>query len=184
MTLRNTQSTWGSIAKILHWTVAALVFFSIGYGWWMTHLAERAGRLTFYALHSSIGYDLLLLMLMRLIWRSVDRAPALPEGTRPWERAAARLGQALLYVLMLAASIGGWLLLGTFSRSIEGTLFGLVTVPPPILGRSLHGVFEEAHEFLAYALLAMVAVHVAGALRHHFIKRNDLLTRMGWSVRD
>lgn len=163
--------------------VAALVIFSTGCGWWMSHVAERAGRPALYQFHSSIGYDLLFLLVLRLAWRLIDRAPALPENLLRWERVAAHLSHVLLYLLMLAVSIGGWLLLGTFSRTIEGTLFGVVPVPPPVLDRSLHKALEESHEFLSYALLILVAVHVAAALRHHFIKKNDLLRRMGWCGR-
>jgi cytochrome b561 len=183
MALRNTPTTWGLISRAFHWLAAALVGFSLAYGWWMSHLAERAGRLALYQFHSSIGYDLLFLLVLRLAWRAMDRAPALPEDTKRWERAAAQLGHSLLYVLMLAACVGGWLLLGTFSRTIEGTLFGIIPVPPPVLSRSLHKVLEESHEFLSYALLVLIAVHVAAALRHHFIKKNDILRRMGWDGR-
>jgi cytochrome b561 len=180
MRLRNTPGAWGVISKTFHWVAAALVFFSVAYGWWMTHVAERAGRLSLYQFHSSIGYDLLFLLLLRLVWRAIDRAPALPDGTKRWERMAANGGHALLYALMLAATVGGWLLLGTFSRTIEGALFGIVPVPPPVLDRSLHRLLEESHEVLSYALLVLVVVHIAGALRHHFIKKNDVLRRMWW----
>jgi cytochrome b561 len=180
MALGSTPTAWGAMAKTFHWVVAALVIYSTGYGWWMTHVAERAGRTALYQSHSSIGYDLLLLLVLRLAWRLIDRAPALPDNLQRWERVTARASHVLLYLLMLAVSIGGWLLLGTFSRTIEGTLFGIIAVPPPVLDRSLHGVLEEGHEFLAYALLALVAVHVAAALRHHYIKKNDVLRRMGW----
>jgi len=183
MTLRSTPTAWGAMAKTFHWAVAALVIVSTGYGWWMTHVAERAGRPALYQFHSSIGYDLLFLLLLRLAWRLIDRAPALPENLQRRERLAAHASHVLLYLLMLAVSIGGWLLLGTFSRTIEGTLFGLVPVPPPVLDRSLHRMLEEGHEFLYYALLALIAVHVAAALRHHFIKKNDVLRRMGWGGR-
>jgi len=182
MIFRSTVAAWGIIAKAFHWVAAALVFFSIGYGWWMTHLAPRAGRIALYQFHASVGYALLLLLLLRLAWRFFDRAPALPEDQPSWERVAAHLSHVLLYLLMLAASVGGWLLLGTFSRPISGTLFGLVAVPPPALGRSLHRLLEESHEFLSYALLALIAVHVVAALRHHFIKKNDVLKRMGWGA--
>ena len=146
----------------------------------MSDVAERAGRLALYQFDSSIGYDLLfLLVLLRLAWRLIDWAPALPESLRRWERVVARPSHVLLCLLMLVVSTGGWLLLGTFSRIIEGTLFGLIPVPPPVLDRSLHKVLEQSHEFLSCALLALIVVHVAAALRHHFIKKNEVLRRMG-----
>ena len=127
--LRNSTTTLGSIAKSFHWVLAALVIYLIGYGWWMTHLAVRSGRLALYAFHSSIGYDLLLLFLLRLCWRAADPAPLMPQDTLHWERAAAKVSHVLLYVLTLAVCISGWLMLGASSRPITATLFGLIPVP-------------------------------------------------------
>ena len=181
--LRNTQTAWGSVAKSFHWVVAALVIFSISYGWWMTHLAARAGRLSLYQFHSSIGYDLLFLLLLRLCWRAIDAVPAMPQNTRRWEHTAAHVSHVLLYVLTLAVCITGWLMLGAFSRPIAATLFGLFPVPLITTPDGpLHDLLEEVHRMLSYALLALIVVHVAAALRHHFIKRNDILRRMWWSA--
>jgi cytochrome b561 len=176
--LRNTQTAWGPVARALHWTVACAVIFSVGFGWWMTHLAERAGRLSLYQFHSSIGYGVLLLLVLRLGWRLLDPAPPMPADTLRWERIAARTGHALLYLDSLAVIISGWLLTGTMRRPIEASLLGLVNVPVPALGREMHELLEETHEVLSYLLLALILVHVAGALRHHFIKKNDILKRM------
>ena len=176
--LRNTQTAWGSVSRALHWTVAFAVIFSVGFGWWMTHLAERAGRLSLYQFHSSIGYSILLLLVLRLGWRWYDPAPPLPADTLNWERVAARAGHWLLYLDLIAVIVSGWLLTGTMRRPIEATLLGLVVVPEPKLGRTWHDAMEKTHEILSYLLLALIVVHVAGALRHHFIKKNDILRRM------
>ena len=181
--LRNTQTAWGSVAKSLHWVLAALIVFSIGYGWWMTHLAARAGRLALYGFHSSIGYDLLFLLLLRLCWRAIDPAPAMPLDAQRWENRAAYASHALLYVLTLAVCISGWLMLGAFSRPVNATLFGMILVPTVTTpDRSLHDWLEDIHRILSYALLGLIVVHVAAALRHHFIKKNDILRRMWWST--
>ena len=68
-TLRNTGTAWGPVAKLFHWLGALLIFFLIAHGWWMTHLAARAGRLEQYGLHATVGYYLLLLIALRLAWR-------------------------------------------------------------------------------------------------------------------
>jgi cytochrome b561 len=176
--LRNSQTAWGAIARGLHWIVAFAVIFSVGFGWWMTHLAERAGRLSLYQFHSSVGYGILLLLLLRLGWRLLDPAPPMSAGTLRWERIAARTGHVLLYLDSLAVTISGWLLLGTMRQPIEASLLGLLSVPVPALGRGWHEALEETHEVLSYLLLALIVVHVAGALRHHFVKKNDILKRM------
>jgi cytochrome b561 len=181
--LRNSTGAWGSIAKSLHWALAALILFLTGYGWWMTHLAERAGRLALYGFHSSLGYDVLFLLALRLVWRAIDPAPLVPRNTLDWERAAANVSHVLLYVLMLAVCISGWLMLGAATRPIDATLFGFITVPTLTTpNRPLHDFLEDIHRILSYALLGLIVVHVAAALRHHFIKRNDVLRRMWWGA--
>lgn len=183
MQLRNTKTSWGEIAKAFHWAIAVLALFLVAHGWWMTHLVQRAGRLTQYQLHSAIGYDLLLLLALRLAWRAIEPAPPLPANLERWERIAARSGHVLLYLLMLGVSVSGWVLVGSFSRPIDAALLGFIPVPALASGpnRSLHEAMEGAHKILSYALLALVAVHVAAALRHHFIRKNDVLRRMWWS---
>ena len=69
MAFRNTATDWGSVAKAFHWVVAALAIFMIGYGWWMIHFAERAARPANFVFHTGLGYNLLLLVMLRLCWR-------------------------------------------------------------------------------------------------------------------
>jgi cytochrome b561 len=180
--LRNTPAEWGSAAKLFHWVGAVLVVFLLVFGWWMTHAAERSGRFSFYQLHTVIGYYLLLLVTLRVLWRAFDRTPTLPPDTRPWERMAAHLSHALLYLFMVALSLTGWVMVGVGRRPIEATLFGFLQVPlaSRTPDRALHDFLEDAHRDLAYLLLVLVIIHIAAALRHHFLKKNDVLRRMGW----
>jgi cytochrome b561 len=176
--LRNSETRWGAVAKILHWVIAVVLLVSLVYGWWMTRFPDRSLRFEHYGLHGSIGYDLLLLMLLRLGWRTFDRAPLPPPGTARWEIVAAKLGHVLLYLLTIGVCILGWLLSGTMRRPLDAELFGAIPIPVLALGRPYHELFEDAHKIVAYTLLALVVVHVAAALRHHFVKRNDVLRRM------
>jgi len=176
--MRNSASQWGSVAKVLHWVIAIMLLLSLAHGWWMTHLAERSSRLENYTLHATGGYDLLLLLLLRLGWRAYDRAPALPAGTPNWERIAAKSSHGLLYALTLAVCVAGWLLTGTLRRPLDADLMGIIGISGPALGREYHEMLEDTHKIIAYALLALIIVHIAAALRHHFIKRNDILRRM------
>jgi cytochrome b561 len=84
----------------------------------------------------------------------------------------------LLYLLTIVVCIAGWLLAGTMRRPLDAPLLGFIDIPVPPLGRSYHELFEDSHKIIAYTLLALIVVHVAAALRHHFIKRNDVLRRM------
>ena len=180
--LRNTSSAWGLAAKLFHWLSAVLILFLVGYGWWMTHLAERAGRLTHYQLHSLIGWYVLFLIALRLLWRVGNAVPALPAELPRWRRAAARGAHWLLYFVMFFVSISGWMVADTFRQPIEATLFGFISVPHLLdaSNRPFRALVEETHAVSSYALLALVAVHVVGALNHHFWQKNDVLRRMGW----
>src|SRR5258706_16472749 len=89
-TLRNTGTAWGSVAKLFHWLGALLIFFLIAHGWWVTHLAPRAGRLEQYGLHATVGYYLLLLIALRLVWRLAHPGPAPPAAAPPWAPAPPR----------------------------------------------------------------------------------------------
>ncbi len=174
-TLRNTGTAWGPVAKLFHWLGALLILLLIAHGWWMTHLAARSGRLEQYGLHATIGYYLLSLIALRLLWRVGNAVPALPEELPRWRRAAARSAHWLLYFLMFFVSISGWMVADTLRQPIE---------PVPHLLDASHRPFraliEGTHAVSSYVLLALVVAHFAGALDHHLRQKNDVLRRMGW----
>jgi cytochrome b561 len=175
--IRNSSAAWGWPAIVLHWLGAALIVVLLAHGWWMTHFAPRPDRLANYGPHAALGYDFLALLILRLLWRWINLVPSL-EG-QVWERYAAKAAHIALYVLMLACALTGWALAGTFRNPLTRDLLGIAL--PTIYqsqDRGMHELFEDSHKILAYLLAALVVVHVLGALRHHLIKHNDVLTRM------
>ena len=180
----NSTTTWGWPAKALHWIGAAIILALLVHGWWMTHMTPRPDRLTNYAWHSALGYDLLALIVLRLLWRWFNPVPVLPADLKPWERMAARVGHVSLYVLMFIASLTGWMVATTFRVPMTKDLLG-INVPPIVtaVDRSVRQWIEESHMILAYLLAAVLVVHIIGALRHHIVKRNDVLRRMTWGMR-
>ncbi len=174
---RNTTAVWGWPAKLLHWIGAAAILVLLLHGWWMTHMAARPDRIANYNWHAALGYDLLALLVLRLLWRWANPVPALPAELRQWELLAARAGHIALYVLMLGASLTGWALAGTFRTPMSSDLLGL-PIPQIVQDQSWHGLFEQSHTILSYLLALLIVVHVAGALRHHVFKHNDVLRRM------
>src|SRR5262245_24265939 len=83
---RNSTTDWGWPAKILHWVGAVMILLLLVHGWWMTHMTPRPDRLANYAWHSAMGYDLLVLLILRLLWRWLNPSPELPAELQRWER--------------------------------------------------------------------------------------------------
>jgi cytochrome b561 len=176
--LRNSVTRWGWPAKALHWIGAIVILLLLGHGWWMTHLAPRGpDRLAHYAGHAALGYDFLVLLVVRTLWRWLNPVPAEPPGTARWDDLSARLAHIALYLLMFATTVVGWALAGTMRVPMDKDVFSL-TVPAIVGDKSLHRVLEDAHKWLAYVLAALVVVHILAALRHHLVKKNDVLRRM------
>jgi len=174
----NTRTSWGWMSQAFHWIGAGFVLFLLIHGWWMTDFAPRAGRFEHYLWHASVGYGFLALMILRLLWRWTNAVPALPSEMQAWQRIAAHVSHWGLYVLILAASVSGWALAGTFSRPMNASLFGLVHVPGIVEGRSLHDRLEASHSILAWALAIVFLVHFAAALYHLLSLKDGVMQRM------
>ena len=123
-------------------------------------------------------------IVLRLLWRWFNPVPVLPADLKPWERVSARTGHVLLYVLMFVVSLTGWMVATTFRVPITKDVFG-IEIPPIItaVDRPVRQWIEQSHMVLAYLLAVIVLIHIVGALRHHWFKRNDILRRMSWGMR-
>jgi cytochrome b561 len=176
---RNTSSAWGAVSRLFHWAGAALVVYLIVHGFWMTEFAARSERFGHYQTHASVGYALIAFMLLRLLWRWTNAVPELPAMTPRWERIAAHAGHWGLYLLTLAAALGGWALAGTFRRPLD-SFFGLFNVPAMVSGgtRGLHEALEETHAALSWTLALLVLVHIVSAIYHWRWKKDNIMQRM------
>jgi len=178
---RNSKTDWGWLAKVFHWAGAAIILILLVHGWWMTHMTPRPERLANYAWHSALGYDLFVILILRLLWRWLNPVPELPVGLQRWEHVAARLSHAGLYVLMFIVSLTGWMVATTLRVPMAKDLLGIDVPPLVTVDRSVRQWIEESHLVVAYVLAAVVLIHVVAALRHHVVKRNNVLRRMIWS---
>jgi len=177
--IRNTATRWGALSQFLHWGIGALILFLLLHGWWMTEFSAREARFEHYTWHASVGYVLLPLMILRLAWRWLNEVPELARASAAWERISARFAHCALYVLIFVATVSGWALAGTSRRPLD-TVFGWVRVPAIVSApdRRLHEQLEHLHSFLAWTLVVLLIVHVAGALYHLIIKKDDVVQRM------
>lgn len=164
-------------AIALHWLMAILILGIFCVGVYMHDLPLSPAKLRIYSWHKWAGVTAFLLVLVRLAWRAGHRPPALPAAMSPWQRGAAHAGHALLYLLMLAVPLSGWLM--SSAKGFQTVYFGLLPIPD-LLGKdaALGTRLKDIHEALNFLMMALVAGHAGAALKHHFVDRDDVLMRM------
>lgn len=169
-----------TVAKALHWTIALIIIVQIPAGIVMHNLAFSETKFAMYQLHKSFGLIVLALALVRLYWRLTHPVPPLPEGMPGWQRGLARLTHVGFYVLIIGIPLTGWLMVSASTTGIDTKIFYLIPVPhwPVPVSEGSEEFFEETHEILAKATIALIALHVAAALKHHLADRDTTLVRM------
>lgn len=179
MPQRPATERWNTLAQALHWLIAALILVQGTLGLWMVAQPKRPAVMPWYDLHKSIGLTILALAVLRLAWRAfATRRPALPAMPR-WQSRFAAGTHAALYVLIFAVPLSGWLFdSATSLRPLHW--WGVVRMPNLVGGpdAALRAFTHGLHLTLFWVLVALAAVHVAGALKHHFIDRDDVLRAM------
>jgi cytochrome b561 len=165
-------------AIAFHWVIAALIIGGFALGWVMTDIPGfTPTKLKYFSWHKWIGLTVLWLAILRVLWRATHRAPELSMSMPGWQRKVAQWTHVLLYVLMFAIPVSGYLY--SSAANVPVVYLGLIPLPP-IIGPSdtLKPVLKFVHIYLNYTLLALVLLHVLGALKHQFIDRDRLLSRM------
>ncbi len=163
-------------AITLHWLLALLLAVQIGLGWQLEDVPSARAFDT-YQFHKSLGITILVLTLLRLGARLFMARPA-PAADRGWAKRLSQLVHAGLYLFMLGVPISGWALVSTSDIQVPTMLWGVVPVPHLPLPKSFNDPAEFAHEWLSWLGVALFVLHVAGAVRHHFILRDGLISRM------
>lgn len=161
----------------LHWLVGLGLIGTFALGFYMEGLPLSPNKLKLYSWHKWAGISLLALAVVRLAWRMSHPAPAFPPTMDRKARLAAHAGHWLLYGLMLAIPLSGWLM--SSAQGFSVVWFGVLPLPD-LVGKSpaLGAVLKDLHVILNYTLLVAVVGHVGAALHHHFIKRDTVMTRM------
>ena len=166
-------------AIVLHWLIAVLIVLNIAAAW-VSEGMSKADRATVMGNHKAIGITVLLLTVLLILWRLMHRRPPLLESLKAWEAALSRVVHVGFYFLMLAIPLTGWAMTSAFSKGAGVSLFGLVIVPALPVGfdKPTAGLFAELHTVLAFLMIALIVLHVAGALKHQFLDRDGTLRRM------
>jgi cytochrome b561 len=178
--LRNTVKSWGSLSRGFHWVLGIAIIGMIAYGWWMNHFPARPDRFFYRSIHADIGYVVLLLTVIRLIWRGVNPTPALPADMPSWQRIGGRVTHVLLYLVTILTAMLGWAMSGARPPNQNyASWFGLFNIPQfTSPDKVAAGAYEDRHILFAYVLLALIVLHVAAAVWHHFIRRDRVAMRM------
>ena len=171
------QTRYGAVAQTLHWLMALMLVGSFSIGLYMADLQVSPLRLKLFSYHKWLGVLAFAVVALRLVWRWTHRPPALPSSMPHWEKRAAEVSHRMLYVLLFAAPLTGWLM--SSAKGFQTVLFGALPIPDllqknPPLGEALDAV----HVALVWMLLGLIGLHVLAALKHHFIDRDEVLARM------
>ena len=172
-----TRIRYDAVAMSLHWLIAVLLIFMLFLG--EDLMDEKGGGAFGPSLHVSIGSAILLLSVFRLVWRLINPPPAYPASMASWEQMAAKATHVLFYALLIGIPLTGWLATPKF-LSEEGVVAGLTLFSAfPLPGAPSLGLpMKDIHELDSNLGIALLALHVLAALKHHFINRDDVLRRM------
>lgn len=171
-----THLQYGTPAKIFHWLIVVLLAVQYPIGWFMPDIHRGMSPGAGMTFHVSIGITILVLTALRLVWRVTH--PVAPESSLPtWQRLSSEAVHWLLYALVLATTISGWLFASFRGWSIS--FFYLVPLPMlasdnAAAGRAIDGL----HQAMEWALLVTIGIHIAAAFAHIFIYRNRVMQRM------
>ena len=176
MQLKNTLTRYGALAQLFHWVIVVLIITQFV-------LALRAEGLSpikkigVLGTHKSIGITILVLAVLRLAWRLFNPVPPQPRGIPRWQELAAHVSHFLLYALLFITPMLGWLM--SSARAFSVSWFGLVQLPDFVASnRPLYDSLMTVHYWLSWTLVAIAFLHVAAAIKHHFVLKDDVLRRM------
>jgi len=168
---------FGAGRKFFHWSIAAFLLFQIPLGLYMTDLPLGPDKLEKYSLHKAVGMTIFAVAILRLVWALLSKRPALHTDTPFYEKALVKVMQAILYIAVCLLPMSGWMMSSAAGYPVS--LFGLYTLPSLIEpDKTLVDGFIDMHEMQGWILMTAIALHVAGALRHHFLLKDDTLKKM------
>jgi len=167
----------GSISRLFHWGLGFLIIGMLAYGWWMNHMAARPDRFFHRSIHADIGYVVLLLMVIRLVWPASIRRLRCRPITPRWRRTAARISHGALYGVTILVAMLGWAHSGAHKPDYADWFGCFVSRNLPPTDKASANFYENLHIYLAYLLIALLVIHIVAAL-YHVVRKDNVLARM------
>lgn len=176
---------YSHVAMLLHWIIAAMILVNLGLGWRMSFLKGMA-QFDMFQLHKSVGITVLVLSVVRLVWRLLHPAPALPATMSAWERFGAHATHWFFYLMMIGMPLTGWAMVSVSPWNIPTLLWHRIPWPhiaflhdlSPAQKAGVEAASGSVHLYLALGGAALIALHVAAALKHQFVTKDGVLGRM------
>jgi cytochrome b561 len=179
--LQNSERSYGLVARGFHWVIALGILCLLSVGFWMDSIPYSPFKGTVYGLHKSFGMTVLILAVLRILWKSLTPQPGHLPTHAPWEITLARIVHTLLYAGMIVMPLSGWVMSSAGQHAVP--FFWLFNVPPIAPPNEAIADFAlEVHELAAYALILGVGLHYMGAVKHHMIDQDETLRRMGGNI--
>jgi cytochrome b561 len=173
----DTRNSYGHVAIGLHWLIAFAIVGTFALGLYMHELPLSPQKLKLYSWHKWAGVSIFLFVVLRLGWRLAHRPPQLPAAMPAWQRMAAEATHVLLYLLMFAVPLSGWLM--SSAKGFQTVWFGVLPLPDLLdKNKELGDLLKEVHEVLNFGMAGLVLAHFGAALKHHIIDRDDVLARI------
>ena len=194
----NIVTSYTKTAKLLHWLIAILIFGMFALGWFMTDIPKEAAKQTvfdifnlgifhwtvaeeisprsfYFNVHKSFGVTIFALVIIRIVWRLTHKPPALLISYKAFERKLATSAHHLLYLLMISLPLSG-AIMAVYSK------YGIKWFGMPFIkgldNNPMRLIFKDTHEIIGLILVSILVLHIAGALKHQFIDKDDTLKRM------
>jgi cytochrome b561 len=191
MSLSNTATSWGSLARIFHWAMLAMIVIQIPLGFWMVDeyevfketWADDTWVMRTSNWHHSLGFSVLAMACARLSWRALNPVPQLPGSLSVWQRVLARCTHISLYLMLFVYPLTGWASLSAYEGEFPIFFFGWESMPrlvPQVAEDAFYNYefFAVIHRYCWRVGAFILAAHVAGALWHHFKAQDEVLLRM------
>jgi cytochrome b561 len=175
--LKNTKKSYGTVTKIFHWVMGIIIIIQICVGYIMANLPDTApqkGTMIYY--HKSTGVLLLILIILRLLWRMNELTPPLPSSMPHWQAVAARWNINLLLIMMLVMPLSG--LFMSILGGYPVKFYGFFTIPSLLKNKTAGTLLFQTHVIGGYIISASVILHILASLYHHLIRHDTVLKRI------